>query len=191
MRTWLTVAAARQWMLTASCTALGAVAAAADPMKLPDPVAPKVSATSAPAIVSSAPCAPCDTCTDGGAHFSKHKANKAERKEIVRAAHDCASTPSRQVPPIGTFTREAFALQQQNALAEYLVIFTIEWEQGTADLNGYGMRHMDGITRRLGGHSHPVKIEPSGNQSLDELRKATIAQAAAWRRKCCPCRDHR
>ncbi|MGL4421075.1 MAG: hypothetical protein ACRCZF_10455 [Gemmataceae bacterium] len=168
-----------------SLTLLGVATAslANPPAKMPEPlpinsVPVAVAAPAAPlSPVVAAPCSTgaCDSGSYEGGHFSNMHARSADRKAVWAGAKSCAAMPAKQMLPIGTWTREAFSQQVSNALADYLVIYDIEWERGTADLNGYGTRHLDGISRRLGGHSHPIKIESSGNQSLDEMRRAAVA----------------
>jgi hypothetical protein len=167
----VTTARLRRWVLAAVCGAVGPAAMAAEtaPAVLPAGVPGGV------AVITTGGCAAggCDTA-EVWTHKGKKEQRKAERKEILRATKSCAHTPARQVPPIGTFTREAFDTQRDNALVEYFVVFDIEWLLGTPDLNGYGCRHLDGICRRLGQTASPVKIEASGIPALDEARKSTI-----------------
>jgi hypothetical protein len=177
-------------MIVAGCglAAINAKAADPVPMKLPDPVTitntAKHAAMAGP--VTAAPvetvggCTTCATptagCADGKCLAGMH-ARKADRQQILSGARNCARVPAPIVPSIGTWAREAFATQTQNALAEYFVLHDEEWTYGTAELSPGGRRHMDGIVRRLGGNSHSIKIEPSGTPSLDELRKQAVAQA--------------
>lgn len=120
----------------------------------------------------------CAACATGHGHHTcgeKFHAWHADREVMKAANRECRHAPAPIVPTIGTYMKEAFESQRQNALGEYFVMFREEFVAGTGELNASGQRHLDGIVRRLGGNSHPVKIEPTGNATVDEARKVAVA----------------
>lgn len=97
----------------------------------------------------------------------------AECKAIKRDIWACCKAPAVILPPLGTYTRNAFELQRQNALAEYFTVYGEDFLLGTATLNDTGLRHLDGIVRRMNDVGAPIKIEPSGS-ALDDKRKQAV-----------------
>ena len=57
------------------------------------------------------------------------------------------------------------------------MVYEEDWYIGTANLNGSGARHLDGIIRRLGTTGAPVRVEPSGSPELDALRRLMVTDA--------------
>ena len=88
----------------------------------------------------------------------------------------CARTPATIVPPLGSSVRGVFDMQRENALGEYFVVYREDWLDAKFILNDSGIRHVDGITRRLGLIGAPVKVEPTGIAELDSRRVLAIVE---------------
>lgn len=88
----------------------------------------------------------------------------------------CACTPATPVPPLGDAVRQTFNTQVVNALGEYFVIYREDWLKLTSTLNPTGMRHFDGIVRRLHRGLSPIKVEPTGDVAVDEARRAALVK---------------
>jgi len=86
----------------------------------------------------------------------------------------CACTPATSVPPLGDAVRRTFDTQVVNALGEYFVIYREDWLQQSSTLNPTGLRHFDGIVRRLHRGLSPIKVEPTGDAAVDEARRAAV-----------------
>ena len=67
-------------------------------------------------------------------------------------------------------------MQRENALGEYFVVYREDWLDAKFILNDSGIRHVDGITRRLGLIGAPVKVEPTGIAELDSRRVLAIVE---------------
>lgn len=85
--------------------------------------------------------------------------------------------PAHVPPPNGTYTRQAFETQRQNALAEYFVLYREDFLNDEVELNETGLRHLDGIVRRMNQIGAPIKIEPTGKAELDELRRLKVTDS--------------
>ncbi len=89
----------------------------------------------------------------------------------------CAKMPATVVPPLGESTRNIFAMQKVNALNEYFVLYREDWMADQNVLNPSGVRHLEGIARRLAATGAPIKVEPTGVNELDERRRAAVVEA--------------
>ena len=82
------------------------------------------------------------------------------------------------VPPVlGSTTQSIYMIQRNSALANYFVVYREDFLAGTTTLNDTGYRHIDGIIRRLNFTGAPVKVEPVGNNDIDQRRRATVVDA--------------
>lgn len=116
-------------------------------------------------------------CATGHCKAGKTHADRCiERKAIWHDIKACCKTPAIVLPPHGTYTRNAFEMQRQNALGEYFTVYFEDFLLSTATLNESGMRHLAGIARRMNETGAPVKVEPAG-PGLDEKRKQAVIEA--------------
>ena len=67
-------------------------------------------------------------------------------------------------------------MQRENALAEYFVVYREDWNHNKFILNDTGIRHVDGMIRRLGLIGAPVKVEPTGIAELDAKRLSAVVE---------------
>lgn len=96
---------------------------------------------------------------------------------ILCSVWGCCKTEATVVPPQGTAVNTIYDMQRQNALPEYFVLFREEFNRNEAGLNDSGVRHLDGIIRRMSMTPAPIKVEPTGKPGLDELRRQAVIEA--------------
>ena len=116
-----------------------------------------------------------DCTTTGCATTCNRRVCSGNIRAIWEHAKAVARAPAHIPPPNGTYTRQAFETQRQNALAEYFVVYREDFLYDEAELNETGLRHLDGIVRRMNQIGAPIKMEPTGKADLDELRRTKVA----------------
>ncbi len=77
----------------------------------------------------------------------------------------------------GAVVRSIFERQKQLALAEYFVVYREDFLTGTSVLNATGLRHVEGIYKRLSMIPDNVRVEPTGNAKLDQNRREAVIKA--------------
>lgn len=95
----------------------------------------------------------------------------------LRALWCCCKSSATVPPPLGASVRTWFNTQTEVALAEYFVLYREDFLKGDVRLNETGLRHLGGIVRRFSFSPAPVRVEPTGDPSLDRLRRQTVIDA--------------
>ena len=92
---------------------------------------------------------------------------------------ECLDIPPGNIPlPPGTYTHRWQTTQEQLAEREDYVVYQNEWLGESEKLSPFGVRHVAGLLGR--GPLHPIVVQASGNQTLDEERRfAMVTQLEA------------
>lgn len=99
-------------------------------------------------------------------------------QEIHPAPHPGLTDRPRYVPimqaPPGNYLQAWRAAMADRADADTFVVYRNEWRDEGTVLGPYGRYHLDRIARRLPSVLHPVLIQTSGNEELDEHRRQFV-----------------
>ncbi len=87
--------------------------------------------------------------------------------------NDCADIPPGAIPQVpGTYTGQWQAAQEQMAELADHVVYHSEWLGESEQLSPLGVRHVASLLGQ--GTFHPIVVQASGNQTLDESRRMAL-----------------
>lgn len=141
--------------------------------KLPDATEPTATKEDPMVIMDTTPAIVTDVSCAAPAGKLKHQKCEYTKYGNIRTCKIPATIPLEN----GAVVRSVFERQKQLALAEYFVVYREDFLTGTSVLNATGLRHVQGIYKRLDMISDSVRVEPTGHEKLDQNRREAVIKA--------------
>jgi len=98
----------------------------------------------------------------------------------VAGCHSCNDIAPGAIPqPNGTYACQWAHAEKARADQDKFVIYQYEWSADAGQLTPYGQQHLAQIAQGLPQVPFPVVIEPSSDNRINELRRASVFNALA------------